>query len=160
VDYVEQLCENMHFYPSQDYITGESLYFEYNPDHIQRCMDRLVPENVNIIVLNNKFTEKELQKVEPWFNTRYEDFEISQEAIERWKTLKPLPEFHLSLENEFLTRDFSLISLPTNVAKYPTKVYSDLICEIWYRPDTKFFLPDCFMSFHLISPVVLDSPKK
>ncbi|EZA59550.1 Nardilysin [Ooceraea biroi] len=159
VDYVERLCENMHFYPPRDYIIGESLYFEYNPELIRCCMDRLVPEHVNIIVLNNKFTDKELHKVEPWFNTHYDDLEVPRKAIERWKTIEPLPEFHLSLPNEFLTSDFSLITLPANVAKYPTKVYGNLICEIWYRPDTKFLLPDCFVNFHLISPLVLQSSK-
>lgn len=32
VDFVESLSESMQFYPPEDYITGDSLYFEYNPE--------------------------------------------------------------------------------------------------------------------------------
>lgn len=32
VDFVENLSESMQFYPPEDYLTGDDLYFEYNPD--------------------------------------------------------------------------------------------------------------------------------
>lgn len=32
VDFVESLSEAMQFYPPEDYITGDDLYFEYNPE--------------------------------------------------------------------------------------------------------------------------------
>ena len=31
-DFVEQLCESMQLYPEQDYLTGNHLMFEYNPE--------------------------------------------------------------------------------------------------------------------------------
>lgn len=30
IDYVETLCEAMHFYPPEDYLTGSDLFFEYS----------------------------------------------------------------------------------------------------------------------------------
>lgn len=30
-DYVENLAENMHFYPPEHYITGDRLYYKYDP---------------------------------------------------------------------------------------------------------------------------------
>lgn len=32
VDFVEGLSESMQIYPPEDYLTGDDLYFEYNPD--------------------------------------------------------------------------------------------------------------------------------
>lgn len=31
IDFVETLCENMQFYPPEDYLTGSDLFFEYSP---------------------------------------------------------------------------------------------------------------------------------
>ncbi|CAL1679205.1 unnamed protein product [Lasius platythorax] len=158
LDYVEDLCESMHFYPPCDYITGNELYFEYDPEAIQMCLDYLKPENVNIMILNGKFNA-ELDKTEPWFQTRYTDVEIPREWIERWKIIKPLPDFHLPLPNTFLASDFTLIPLPADVPKYPVKIHSDTISEIWYRPDPVFRQPECYMYFHFVSPLGFQSPE-
>ncbi|XP_017752516.1 PREDICTED: nardilysin-like isoform X2 [Eufriesea mexicana] len=158
-EYVEALCENMHYYPPLDYITGSDLYFEYNPEAIRGCLNYLTPDDVNIIIFNKKFNDEEFDKVEPWFKTKYTDMEIPQEWIECWKTIEPLPEFHLPLPNVFLTDDFSLITIPPGVPKYPIKIYSDEITEIWYRPDPKFGLPECYMYFCIISPMAVCSLK-
>ncbi|KZC14573.1 Nardilysin [Dufourea novaeangliae] len=158
-EYVEDLCENMHYYPPQDYITGNNLYYEYNPEAIQACMEYLTPDDVNIIIFDKKFDDKEFEKVEPWFKTKYTDMEIPKEWVECWRSINPLPEFDLPLPNDFLTDDFSLISIPSDVPKYPTKIYSDQITEVWYRPDPKFRLPECYMNFYIISPMSFYSPK-
>lgn len=160
MEYVEDLCECMHFYPPRDYITGSELYFEYDPDAIRNCMDYLKPENVNIIIFDKKFNDEEFDKVEPWFQTKYTDIEIPVEWIERWKTIEPLKEFHLPFPNKYLTSDFSLATIPSDISKYPTKVYDDPKSEIWYRQDIKFRLPECFINFHLISPLPFMSSKK
>ncbi|XP_012218457.1 nardilysin-like [Linepithema humile] len=158
-DYVEDLCECMHFYPPRDYITGSELYFEYNEAAIQKCLDYLTPENVNIMIFDKKLSDEELDKVEPWFSTKYTDTEIPQEWIACWKksfsseTPSSTPLFHLPLPNEFLTNDFSLIPLEENVPKYPVKIHRDNVHEIWYRPDPKFRLPECYMNFLLVSPL-------
>ncbi|XP_047363441.1 nardilysin-like [Vespa velutina] len=152
-DYVEELSENMHFFPPEDYITGSELYFDYNPEAIQMCMDYLSPDNVNIIIFDKKFNDEEFDKVEPWFKTKYTDMDIPTEWTETWKTITPLPEFHLPLPNIFLTNDFSLIPVISDVPKYPVKIHSDDISEIWYRPDPKFGLPECYMYFYIISPL-------
>ncbi|XP_017877300.1 nardilysin-like [Ceratina calcarata] len=153
VEYVEELCENMHYYPPIDYITGSELHFEYNPEAIEDCMSYLTPERVNIIVSNKKYNEEELDKVEPWFKTKYAAAEIPPESVENWKDIEPYEEFHLPLPNPFLTDDSTLIAMPADVPKYPTKVFSDDIMEVWYRPDPKFGLPDCYMLFFLTTPL-------
>lgn len=159
VDYVESLCENMHFYAPEDYISGSDLYFEYNPSGIQDCMNMLTADNVNIIIFDKKFNEEELKNIEPWFKTKYSRNSIPDEWIETWKIIEPLPEFHLPEPNIFITTDFKLMTLPDNVPKYPTKIYSDEIFEVWYRPDPKFRLPEAMMYFYLISPSSIATPE-
>ncbi|XP_017794015.1 PREDICTED: nardilysin-like [Habropoda laboriosa] len=159
VEYVEDLCEEMHYYPPCDYITGQELYFEYNPEDIERYLNYLRPGDVNIIISNKKFNDEEFDKVEPWFKTKYTDTVIPNKWIECWRTIEPYPEYHLPLPNDFLTDDFSLIPTPVEVPKYPTQIHSDELIEIWYRPDTKFALPECYMYFYIISPTAVASLK-
>ncbi|XP_066596131.1 nardilysin [Prorops nasuta] len=158
-DYVEELSESMHFYEPKDYITGSELYFEYNPEGIQACIDCLHPENMNIIISNRNYNDEEFNKVEPWFNTRYKIEDIPLESIKRWKTIEPLPDFHLPLPNIYLTNNFNLISLPDRVPDYPKKILENETCEIWYRPDPKFRMPECYMYFYLISPLTSQSAR-
>ncbi|KAL2731379.1 nardilysin-like [Vespula squamosa] len=153
-DYVEELSENMHVFPPEDYITGSELYFEYDPEAIQMCLDYLSPDNVNVIIFDKKFNDEIFDKVEPWFKTKYTYVDIPAKWMKIWKTITPFPEFHLPLPNIFLTNDFSLISVTSDIPKYPVKIHSDDISEIWYRPDSKFGLPECYMYFYIISPLI------
>nr|CAD7600577.1 unnamed protein product [Timema genevievae] len=67
-DYTEVLSENMHFYPPEDYITGSDLFYEYNPQAIENCLEMLVPDKVNIMLFNNN-EKMVFDQTEPWFNT-------------------------------------------------------------------------------------------
>lgn len=159
-EYVEDLCENMHFYSPSDYINGSDLYFEYDPVSIRACMDVLVPENANIIICDKKFNEDEFEKIEPWFKTKYTDTEIPADWIDCWKKIEPFPDFHLPEPNVFVTDDFTLIPVPENVPHCPIKIHSDALSEVWYKPDAKFRLPECYMNFYYLSPLPLASPEK
>ncbi|XP_012270800.1 nardilysin isoform X2 [Orussus abietinus] len=156
---VQDLCENMHFFPPSDYITGSELYFEYNPACIKECLDYLTPENVNIIIMDKRLKDDELPKVEPWFGTQYGDMDIPPEWILDWKAIEPLPEFHLPEPNVFVTYDFTRFPIPEDVSKYPVKILEDSICELWYRPDTYFGRPECYMRFYFIIPMALATPQ-
>ncbi len=40
-DNVENLAENMHFYPPERYLDGDDLVFEYDPQVIKQCIAEL-----------------------------------------------------------------------------------------------------------------------
>lgn len=148
----------MHLYPSRHYLTGNKLYFEYNSEHIRKCLSDLVPETANIMIFDKDFENFELNKVERWSKTRYTDIDIPKKWIERWKFIKPLPEFHLPHPNLFLPKDFTSIVIPAEVPKYPKQLHNNHQMEVYYRPDNK--LPKCHINLHLVSPLVLQSPKQ
>ncbi|XP_044007483.1 nardilysin-like [Aphidius gifuensis] len=156
-DYVEQMCESMQFYPPIDYITGSELYFEYDPVSIVLCIEALNADNVNIIIFNKKFDDDNFEKIEPWFRTKYTDTKIPEDWINNWKTIEPLPSFHLPEPNKFVTDDFTLI--PIENQEYPKKIHQDNLSEIWYKPDAKFRLPECYINYLLISPLIHNSPE-
>ena len=132
----------MHFYPSRDYVTGKHIYFEYNPEAIQKCLDLLMPETANIMVFDNNFV---LNIVEPYFKINYIDIALQK----NWKFIEPLPCFRLPSRNKFLTNNFSTISVSAEASKYPVKIHEDCMSQIWFRP--KFYWTMCHINLHLFS---------
>ncbi|XP_018057367.1 PREDICTED: nardilysin-like [Atta colombica] len=151
---VFDLCKRMHFYQPRDYLTGKHIYFEYNPEAIQKCLDFLMPETAKIMIFNDDVA---LNIVEPHFEINYKDIELPKEWIERWKSIEPLPDFNLPSCNKFLTNNFSIISVSAEASKYPVKIHHDYMSEIWFRP--KFYWPMCHINLHIISSLINRVPK-
>lgn len=71
-EFVENLSEDMHLFPPEDYMTGPELYFEYDPEAIKMVLNSLVPEKMNVMVLCNKLPSNlHYDKTEKWFGTKY-----------------------------------------------------------------------------------------
>ena len=57
-DNVETLCENMHFFPPELYLTGDDLLFEYDGKLISECLAGLNANEVNVFVMAKEFREE------------------------------------------------------------------------------------------------------
>lgn len=143
----------MIYFPPKDYITGDRLYFEYDVELTKNYINMLLPEDVNIMILDPKLNENDLDKTEEWFEVKYSSEKIPDEWIARWKSIKPLAEFHLPKPNIFVPDDFTLVDLPEKISEYPEKVFQDDKIEIWHKISEKFRLPKCYIALYLISPV-------
>lgn len=155
-DNVEQLSENMHFYPSTDYITGMELFFEYDPDLIKSLLSNLRADNVNVMISSKVLAPTEnLDKIEPWFGTKYNSKEIPTEWIKEWQdeSLQSQYGFHLPEPNPFIPSDFAILPVPDISEEFPKNILKDDIIEVWYKQDVIFKLPNAFCCFHLISPM-------
>ncbi|GBP39357.1 Nardilysin [Eumeta japonica] len=109
-EYVESLAENMHFFPPEHYITGDRLYYKYDPKGITEVLSSMLPEKVNIMILSNKYeTPVEYDAIEKWFGTEYHRQDIPQEWLDRWSKVEPYKHFHLPEENIYLTTNFDLV---------------------------------------------------
>ncbi|KAL4712331.1 hypothetical protein ACJJTC_001492 [Scirpophaga incertulas] len=123
-DYVEMLSESMHFYPPEHYITGDRLYYKYDPKGISELLDSMSADKMNIMILSNKFSKPvEYDASEKWFGTEYKrpreetrDYvyvydrkEIPKEWLNRWINVKPYSNFHLPEKNVYITTNFELI---------------------------------------------------
>jgi len=142
---VFDLCREMHFYQPCDYLTGKHIYFEYNPEAIQKCLNLLMPETAKIIIFNNRF---KINIVEPHIKIVYKDMELPKEWLNHWKSIEPLSNFHLPSRNKFLTNNFSFIPVSAKASKYPVKINNDSVSEIWFCP--KFNWPVCHINLHIV----------
>ncbi|XP_049879073.1 nardilysin-like [Pectinophora gossypiella] len=117
-DYVENLVENMHYYPPDHYITGERIYYKYDPKAISELLEGMRADTVNIMVLSNKHSQPiEYDLKEQWFGTEYKRQEIPKDWMDRWLNAAPFPAFHLPEKNIYITTDFEVIP--------PAQIYLD-----------------------------------
>lgn len=155
VENVENLVENMQLYPSEHYITGSELHFEYDPVEIQKIMDSLLPTNVNIMISSKRVIEENvLDQTEKWFGTKYTSKAIPEEWVDSWTAASTAGEFNLPEPNIYLPDNFTILPVEGehSTAKYPRKIKSNDIMELWFKEDVKFKLPQAYLYFYLMSP--------
>merc|ERR1719354_548015 len=156
-DNVESLAENMHFYPPERYLDGDDLVFEYGPQVIKQCIAELDVENVNIFLKSRDIPEEELDKLEPWFNTKFSESHIPTEWMEACRDTSLQSEFHLPEPNLFIPQDLSLRTADTEPAKFPELLTKDEYGELYHKKDTHFMAPRCHIYYHIRSDKQLKS---
>ncbi|KAJ6663090.1 hypothetical protein lerEdw1_010683 [Lerista edwardsae] len=125
IEYVENICENMHIYKKEDFLTGDQLLIEYNHDIIADALRYLTPQRANIFLLSPTHGSQCNLK-EKWFGTQY--------CVS--------------------ATDFSVIESTDQDAEYPDKILNTPEGCLWYKKDNKFAVPKAFICFHLVSPVI------
>uniref|UniRef100_A0A8C6PCX2 Nardilysin a (N-arginine dibasic convertase) n=1 Tax=Nothobranchius furzeri TaxID=105023 RepID=A0A8C6PCX2_NOTFU len=159
IEYVEDVCENMQLFPKEDFLTGDQLMFEYNPEVIGAALSLLTPERANLMLLSPGH-EGRCPLREKWFGTQYSVEDIEQEWMQRWTVNMELSgDLHLPAENKFIATDFTLKPSDCPDSDFPVRIASSDEGCLWYKKDNKFKIPKAYIRFHLISPVIQQSAK-
>ncbi|XP_072275730.1 nardilysin isoform X1 [Pyxicephalus adspersus] len=159
IEFVENICENMQLFPKEDFLTGDQLLFEYHPDVVAEALRCLTPEKANLLLLSPA-NEGKCDLKEKWFGTQYSVEDISAQWKDLWATDFPLnPDLHHPAENKFIATDFTLKTSDCPDTEYPEKIVSNEQGCLWYKKDNKFKIPKAYMRFHLISPLIQQSPE-
>ncbi|XP_040583700.1 nardilysin [Lepeophtheirus salmonis] len=154
IDNVQTICQNMQFLPPKRYLDGDKLMFEFDKTLIKECLDHLFDtSNVNIMLSGKEFSNL-VNKVEPWFKTKYFAEEITSSRLDQWKSLNPSLSsfFHLPEENKFIPHNTEIISgTERNAKHYPLKIISESHGELFYKKDEIFKLPRAMVYLHFCS---------
>ncbi|XP_051979977.1 nardilysin b [Xyrauchen texanus] len=159
IEFVENICENMQLYPKEDFLCGDQLMFEYNPEVIKAALMHLTPETANVLLLSPKH-EGHCPLKEKWFGTQYSVEDIPQEWRDLWTGDFQLnPDLHLPAENKFIATDFPLKISDCPDKEFPVKIIDNERGRLWYRKDNKFKTPKVYAHFQLLTPIIQESPK-
>uniref|UniRef100_A0AAQ4RPA4 Nardilysin a (N-arginine dibasic convertase) n=1 Tax=Gasterosteus aculeatus aculeatus TaxID=481459 RepID=A0AAQ4RPA4_GASAC len=164
IEYVEDICENMQLFPKEDFLTGDQLMFEFDPEVsstlvISGALSLLTPEKANLMLLSPEH-EGQCPLREKWFGTQYSVEDIQQEWMEQWTgNLKLNSELTLPAENKFIATDFTLKPSDCPDTEFPVRIADSERGCLWYKKDNKFKIPKAYIRFHLISPVIQQSAK-
>lgn len=163
-DNVQRFVVYSKIYPPKDILTGSICYFEYDESQIQEIIDLLNEFKFNIMIIAQQPYEgiTNYDKREEWFGTEYTTRPMPEQWIRMWENSEPVEGLYLPLPNEFITNDFRILheTCKPELILYPVKLLKNDVCELWFRPDEKFHLPEAYMHFYFISPLLKQSPKK
>ncbi|XP_065265223.1 nardilysin-like [Emys orbicularis] len=159
IDYVESLCENIHIFCKEDFLTGDQLLLEYKPEIIADVLNQLCPLRANLVLLSAA-SERKCHLKERWFGTQYSVEDIDKYWSDLWASDFQLnQDLHLPEENKYIATDFALKASDWPDTEHPVKILSTHHGCVWYKKDNKFKIPKAYIRFHLISPLIQQSAK-
>ncbi|XP_049910364.1 nardilysin-like [Epinephelus moara] len=159
IEFVENICENMQLFPKEDFLTGDQLMFEFDPQVISAALSPLTPDRANLLLLSPE-NEGHCTLREKWFGTSYSMEDIPEEWAQRWTGDFELhPELHLPAENKFIATDFTLKTSDCPDTEFPVRIMNNERGCLWYKKDNKFKIPKAYIRFNLISPMIQKSPE-
>ncbi|KTF92071.1 hypothetical protein cypCar_00031563 [Cyprinus carpio] len=172
IEFVANICENMQLFPKEDFLRGDQLMFEYNPEAflmfnliylwlkvISAPLRLLTPATANILLLSPEH-DGLCHLKEKWFGTQYSVEDIPQEYCDLWAGDFPLnPDLHLPAENRFIATDFTLKTSDCPDTDFPVKIIDNERGRLWFRKDNKFKIPKVYARFQLLAPIIQESPK-
>ncbi|KAH8365582.1 hypothetical protein KR093_002263, partial [Drosophila rubida] len=163
MDNVQSIVEGMRFLPPKDALTGNQLYFEYDHAALQMVRQHLSEFNFNIMISSHiRYEHHDYDRREPWFGTYYTNIAIPEKWQEMWYNPVHHPELQLPQRNPFVTTDFTLQWLHAgkpHLSRRPKALIRNDVCELWFRQDDTFLLPDGYINIYLITPIMRQSPR-
>ncbi|EDV96470.1 GH16264 [Drosophila grimshawi] len=162
MDNVQSIAEAIRFLPPKDVLSGTELYFEYDEAALLMVKQHLGEFRFNIMISSHiPYNQLEYDRVEPWFGTHYMGIDMPEKWQAMWLNPQPHPELKLPEPNPFITTDFTVHWLEEgkpHIPRRPKALIRNDLCELWYRPDDTFLLPDGFINLYLITPILRRSP--
>ncbi|XP_002027904.2 nardilysin [Drosophila persimilis] len=162
-DNVQELVFNSKYYPSKDVLTGKELYYNYDEQHLNEMIGHLNEFKFNLMITSqDKFEGITYDKQEAWFGTEYTTVPMPAKWKQLWTDSQPMEQLFLPEPNRFVAHDFKLFWSGTGkpeLPAYPKRLLKTDTCELWFRQDDKFELPEAYMAFYFISPLQRQSAK-
>ncbi|KAF7644126.1 hypothetical protein LDENG_00227070 [Lucifuga dentata] len=149
----------MQLFPKDDFLTGDQLMFDYDPEVIGAALSLLTPDRANLLLLSPEH-EGRCPLREKWFSTCYNVEDIPEEWAQLWAGDFQLhPDLHLPAENKFIATDFTLKASDCPDTEFPVRIVDSERGCLWYKKDNKFKIPKAYIRFNLISPLIQRSPE-
>ncbi|XP_014680687.1 PREDICTED: insulin-degrading enzyme-like [Priapulus caudatus] len=155
--FVTNVASNLHRYRLNEVLSGPYLLEEYKPDLIEQVLSHLIPENIRIAVVGQKF-EGHTDKKEEWYGTDYKIEEISDELIQMWKNAGANENLRMPDANEFIPTNFDLLTRDEEANALPCLMQNGPMSRVWYKQDNEYLLPKACIAVEFTSPLAYLDP--
>ena len=117
---------------------------------LKKYLDLLTLDNLNIYFVSKLF-EKECNLTENYYGTKYykEKLNITEDEINSYNC-KDI--FDYPPENNFIPKNFDILTPPEKISKYPEKIIDHKNMEVWYLQDAIFKMPKAYSVTQFITP--------
>ncbi len=153
--YVTEIAGLMWHYPANEVLRAPYVAEDFDPDLIERYIQRLTPENLLLFVTE---TAVETDRLTPWFEAPYRVSTLPEAWIERWHAGAIDPALSLPAPNPFIPEDLTLRALEQG-GEVPVRIEVDPGFDLWFRQDADFREPRANFYMALRSPIAFDSPE-
>lgn len=164
IENVQNVVESINYLPSKHVLTGPHLYFQYDELDIKILKEHINEFKFNIMISSHIPLEKcEYDQREQWFGTQYTTIPMPSKWVAMWQNPPILEELCFPPANPFITTDFKIYwkeaGMPY-ISQRPKALISNDQCELWFRQDDIFQLPDGYINLYFITPLVRQSVKQ
>ena len=160
--YARQLANSIHNYPLEAVLTGPWMAEEWKPELIKEVLDCLVPKNVQVMIVSQKFAT-DADQTEKWYGTRYSIEDIPEDKLSAWHQIALHDRLNLPTPNVFIPTDFALVAREEEKASSPSVKVPSILQDtaksrLWYLQDNEFMKPKACLSIEFISPLAYVDP--
>ncbi|EDV52584.1 nardilysin [Drosophila erecta] len=164
IDNVQSIVESFNYLPSKDVLTGPQLYFQYEESAVELLRQHINKFNFNIMISSYMpYEENEYDQKEPWFGTQFKTISMPLKWQTMWEQPATLKELHYPQPNPFVTTDFKIHWIESgkpHISRSPKELIKNDLCELWFRQDNIFKLPDGYINLYFITPLVRENVKQ
>lgn len=155
-NYVSHLAMNMQDVPVRHVLVSPWLYEEYRPQWVRSLLQRLTPENMQLVLIADGVPVSE---TDPWYGTAYGVTQIPQSQLSRWRSAGTHPELKLPPPNPFIVE--AIVNHPLEARKpYPVLLKETDRLRLWYKPDDVFRVPKGNLRIRLSTPDAYATPRQ
>lgn len=158
---VTNMASYMHTLPPAEYLSGQYLYKEFNPEKIIEVLDCLTAENGNITIAG-KFVSDKVTKKERWYETPYHVEQIEGSRRRRWSSVNSNDELYIPEPNPFIPTEFDLLAdpLPDDEEdnEGPAEIFRNEYMEIHHKLDRTFKRPKASVYLSMKTPYAYLTP--
>ncbi|XP_017156732.1 nardilysin-like [Drosophila miranda] len=162
-DNVQRVVEGIGYLPPKDVLTGPLLYFEYDAAALLMLKEHLTAFRFNIMISSVRpYMDHIFDQREKWFGTQYTTIPMPPAWKAMWHDPAPLKELAFPPSNPFITTDFTLHWQEAGrpqIPRHPRALIWDDYCELWFRQDDIFLLPDGYINMYFVTPLVRESAR-
>ncbi|ALC44693.1 CG10588 [Drosophila busckii] len=157
----QSMVENFSYLPSKHVVSGTQLYFEYDEASMKLLRRHLGTFRFNMMITSHiPYENYDYNQKERWFGTSYRSIDMPEKWRDMWFNPSQHPELQVPPHNPFVTTDFTLHWVEAgqpHVSRRPKALIKNEVCELWFRPDDTFLLPDGYINLYFITPMMRQS---
>lgn len=136
--YVSALASKMQQYPVTDVVHASYLMSNYDSRLIQAFADRLVPENMILMITD---PDAKTDRVSKYYGAAYSSQTLSEKNLRAWHNPRSFSTLQLPVRNPFIPENLSLKGGKTS-AELPQLLPQDGdSVDVWHLLDNRFGVP-------------------
>ena len=152
LDYVMEISQNMEIYPEKYYLSGDVLMRKFKFSLIKQILkDINMNKAIHLIISKDVFALNNNKiKKEYYYGTEY--IELPERKFSNIISKNISKNIKFPEKNNFIPRNLS-IKCFNKKNKYPIKLLSNKLSEVWYKRDTTFKQPYTYLYMELVTPI-------